>query len=64
MSKISTHKKIGRPKADNPKSESIRVRIDSDLFKELTDYCLKENITKTEVVRSGVKLFLETNKTK
>ncbi len=62
--KITTPKKIGRPKIENPKSEIVKARIDNELHNELLEYCKKENIEKSEVVRRGVKLFLETNKKK
>ncbi|HBI6884208.1 TPA: CopG family transcriptional regulator [Clostridium perfringens] len=64
MKKIKTPKKIGRPKEDNPKNEIIKARIDSKLHDELLEYCKKEKIDKSEVVRRGVKLLLETDKKK
>lgn len=62
--KITAPRKIGRPKIDNPKNEIVKARIDDKLHSELLAYCKKENIEKSEVVRRGVRLFLETNKKK
>ena len=57
MKKIETPKKMGRPKAEKPKNESVKVRFDSELFEEL-------NITKAKAIRNGIKLLLETGKNK
>ncbi|EOU1669849.1 CopG family transcriptional regulator [Clostridium perfringens] len=51
---------MGRPKAEKPKNESVKVRFDSELFKELDDYCKKNNLTKAKAIRNGVKLLLDT----
>lgn len=64
VKKIETPKKIGRPKAEKPKNESIKVRFDSELFKALDDYCKKNNLTKAKAIRNGVKLLLDTEKNK
>ena len=60
VKRIETPKKMGRPKAEKPKNESIKVRFDSELFKELDDYCKKNNLTKAKAIRNGVKLLLDT----
>lgn len=51
-------KKIGRPEADNPKDVDIRVRIETDIHNELLEYCKKENITKAEAIRRGIRKLL------
>lgn len=62
--KITTPKKIGRPKSKNPMSETIRVRLDVDLHNKLMNFCEKENLEKSEVIRMGLRKILETNKKK
>lgn len=64
MRKITTPKKMGRPKAEKPKNESIKVRFDSELFGKLNNYCKNKDITRAEAIREGVKMLLETEKTK
>ena len=55
---------MGRPKAEKPKNESIKVRFDSELFGKLNNYCKNKDITRAEAIREGVKMLLETEKTK
>ncbi|EGT3604708.1 ribbon-helix-helix domain-containing protein [Clostridium perfringens] len=55
---------MGRPKAEKPKNESVKVRFDSELFEELNNYCKENNITKAKAIRNGIKLLLETGKNK
>ena len=56
--------RTGRPKIDNPKSISLKIRIDADThraqdFKRLS----KDNkLTKTEAVRKGIMLILDEKK--
>lgn len=47
-------KRLGRP-TDNPKDERITVRLDNKSQEILTRYCEKENKTKAEAVRDGIK---------
>ncbi|MDM8143172.1 hypothetical protein [Megamonas hypermegale] len=54
--------KIGRPKAENPKSFDLKVRIDEDTNTKLTKYAEENNITKAEAVRRGIYILLEKNK--
>lgn len=53
--------KIGRPKAENPKSFDLKVRIDEDTNTKLTKYAEENNITKAEAVRRGIYILLEKN---
>lgn len=64
MRKITTPKKIGRPKVDNPKNVEIKVRFDEETNTLMLEYCKENNIARTELIRRGVNLFLETNKNK
>ena len=44
----------GRPKAENPKSERVTVRLDKKHSQILQDYCEQENIEKAEAIRRGI----------
>ncbi len=52
--------KMGRPKANNPKDIDLKVRVDEKTHTELLSYSQKNNITKAEAVRRGIKLLLQT----
>ncbi|NJD01575.1 MAG: CopG family transcriptional regulator [Ruminiclostridium sp.] len=54
--------RTGRPKADNPKNISIKVRFDEEISSALTAYCTKYNISRTEAIRRGLKLLLSKEK--
>lgn len=62
--KITTPKKIGRPKAKNPKNVDVKVRFDEKTNEKILGYCKRNNITRTEMLRNGVELLLRTEKTK
>ena len=49
------HKKTGRPKSDNPMSEAVHLRIDSESREILKKYCEQEEIPKTEAIRRGIR---------
>jgi len=44
---------MGRP-TDNPKSESIHIRLDNESIEILDKYSKQESITKTEGIRRGI----------
>lgn len=46
--------RTGRP-TNNPKSESVNVRLDAECEEILTEYCKRENITKAAAIRVGIK---------
>ncbi len=50
---------VGRPKADNPKSNRFSIRLDDETEEKLKIYCEKHHITKGEAVRRGINLLLE-----
>ena len=54
--------RTGRPKSENPKSIDIKVRIDDEMNKKLIEYAAKHNISRTEVIRTGIKMVLESEK--
>jgi UDP-N-acetylmuramyl tripeptide synthase len=50
--------RTGRPKADNPKSNDIKVRLDDATTKKLNEYCFNNKITRAEAIRQGIHLLL------
>lgn len=46
--------RTGRPKSDNPKSERITVRLDSECSETLNAYCEQERVEKAEAIRRGI----------
>ena len=51
--------RTGRPKAENPKSNDLKVRIDTETVEKLDAYCLEHKITRAEAIRQGIKLLLK-----
>lgn len=56
---MESHKKRGRPKTGNAKEIVLRCRISDDLHKRLTEYCERNNVTKTEVITKGVESVIK-----
>ena len=54
--------RTGRPKIDNPKSISLKIRIDVNTNLKLLQYCKDNKLTKTEAVRKGIMLILDAKK--
>ena len=54
--------RTGRPKVDNPKDKSIKVRFDDDLYSRINDYAEEYELPRAEVIRKGVKLLVEQKK--
>lgn len=52
-------RKIGRPKSDKPKYLEVKARIDAETDRKLQNYCNANNVTRTEVVRQGIKKVIE-----
>ena len=50
--------KIGRPKAENPKSIRYSIRLDQQMENKLMLYCEQHNITKGEAIRRGLEMLL------
>lgn len=46
-------KKIGRP-TDNPKNISLKVRLDNETDRKLTECIIRLNVSKAEILRRGV----------
>ena len=51
--------RTGRPKTDNPKDMDLKVRVDKSTNDALEKYSKKNNITKAETVRRGIKILLQ-----
>jgi metal-responsive CopG/Arc/MetJ family transcriptional regulator len=47
--------KMGRPNSDNPKEYMLRVRMDQETLQMLDKCCEEENLSRSEVVREGIK---------
>lgn len=47
--------RMGRPPIDNPKSERITVRLDSECSKILREYCEKNGKDRAEAIRDGIR---------
>lgn len=45
----------GRPVSDNPKDYMLRVRMDRETVEQLDECCKAEHLTRSEVVRRGIK---------
>lgn len=51
-------KKMGRP-TDNPKSESLHIRLDAETSRILDEYCEDNDVSRTEAVRHGIRKLKE-----
>jgi len=49
-----TAKKLGRP-TENPKNTKLTVRVDDETLDILEKYCKKENVSKMEGIRRGIR---------
>lgn len=45
----------GRPKSDNPKSESVHLRLTTEDKEILDAYCLQENVVRAKAIRIGIR---------
>ena len=45
----------GRPASENPKDYMLRVRMDKETLEQLDKCCEAENLSRSEVVRRGIK---------
>ena len=52
--------KIGRPTIGNPKTIEVKARIDEETNEKLKEFCRKNNLTRTDVVRMGIeKVYID-----
>lgn len=54
--------RTGRPKADKPLTVEVKARIDVETNDKLVEYCEKNGVTRTEVVRKGIEMVLNEKK--
>ena len=54
--------RTGRPKAENPKSNDLKVRIDDRTLQQLDDYCETHGIPRSQAIRQGILLLLAQEK--
>lgn len=54
--------RTGRPKAENPKSNDVKVRLDDETNNRLNNYCTQNGITRAEGIRRGIHLLLSEQK--
>lgn len=47
--------KKGRPESENPKDYMLRVRMDKETLEQLDECCKAKSISRSEVVRKGIK---------
>lgn len=50
--------RMGRPKAEKPKTVEVKARIDEETNRRLLEYCEKHHVTKTEVLRQGIETVI------
>ena len=50
---LSGKKKLGRP-TDSLKSHDLKVRVNDEMYKIITDYCKKYTKNKAEAIRDGI----------
>ena len=48
--------KVGRPKAENPKTYIVSVRLREDESKKLKEYATKHNMTIAQVLHQSIEL--------
>lgn len=51
--------KLGRPKSNNPRGERIGIRLTKEELEMLDYCCTKLQISKTEVIKKGVKIVYD-----
>ena len=47
--------RTGRPKAENPKDTQLKIRADRQTIMDLEFCCENTNLTKSDVIRLGIK---------
>lgn len=54
--------RTGRPIIGGKKDIDVKVRFDKETHDKLLDYCEKNDVTRTEAIRRGVKLLVSEEK--
>lgn len=55
-------KKMGRPKADEPKNKNIQVRFTEGEYAKIRECADKNDLTITQLVRQGTQMILDSLK--
>ena len=55
--------KMGRPKAESPKTKNINFRLTEEEYRRLTEYAAKHRQTITQVIYKGIALLYKTPET-
>jgi len=53
--------KMGRPQVQDPIARKISIRFSVEEYNKLSDYAKTHNVSVAQVVRAGVKEYLENN---
>ncbi len=56
---VTLSPRTGRPKAENPKSRDLKVRVNDETMQRIDAYCAKHGITRAEAIRRGIDLLLD-----
>ena len=56
---VTLSPRTGRPKADNPRRNDIKVRVNDETMQRLDAYCAKHGIKRAEAIRRGLDLLLK-----
>lgn len=57
-------KKMGRPPSDNPKSKTLRIRVDEDTLEKLDDCSQALDTNRSEIIRKGIDMVHDSLKKK
>ena len=55
---MTEQKKMGRPKAEKPKSHQLTIRFDDDEYKIVTEYCNTNNLNASTWIREFIVGYL------
>ncbi len=48
----------GRPKAENPKCNDLKVRFDDNTLIQIDEYCKEHGVTRSDAIRRGIDMLL------
>jgi len=48
--------RTGRPPKDNPKDTRIQIRLDKETLNKLDECAMKQQTTRSDIVRQGIEL--------
>ena len=54
-------KKIGRPRSTDPKRNIVACKLTDDELQMLKDYCVKNRLPKSCVIKSGIMHIIESD---